>query len=590
MRNLRTIAAGALLALLAAAVFGWWRTLPESESAQLPAKVSSPGDAQPLVDSSELDAARALAPLATTPEEKRIAATAIDKADHLLDLAYAAALREATEHPPAPTPAVRDAQARLDATAQRLVADTQQLAELMAAVDKAKGARNDQLEGDLALGKAQFEVDQYDFNLAGAQLAAVGGDMHAKIEALVAEHRAATPKSTAPAAVTKTQLGLIHLVERLVVLRRKDRAIDRARLHVGAAIAALADRRVSLVQQIASRTPASTAGGQATHTPEVAAALLASTQQNISDHKSLADIDNRTTTEKELADTYDAWRAIVATQAMEALHGVLLALAVIAGACLLLIYLGHWLGMASDRLRLDRRQVAKVRTVSTVILQVAAVLFIALVIVGPPSQLGVFLGLAGAGLTVALKDFIVAFVGWLALMGKNGIRLGDWVEINGVSGEVVELGVFHTVLLETGNWTDSGHPTGRRVTFTNSFAIEGHYFNFSTSGQWLWDELQIIVPTGSDLYGVVSSITQKVQAATADSAREAEEEWRRSTPSRNLPGLSTAPAVNLKPVVGGTEVALRYITRANERYSRRAALYQVAVELLGQNPGPGASK
>ena len=51
-----------------------------------------------------------------------------------------------------------------------------------------------------------------------------------------------------------------------------------------------------------------------------------------------------------------------------------------------------------------------------------------------------------------------------------------WVEINGVSGEVIELGIFHTVLLETGSWGDSGHPTGRRVTFTNSFAIGGHYF------------------------------------------------------------------------------------------------------------------
>ena len=132
------------------------------------------------------------------------------------------------------------------------------------------------------------------------------------------------------------------------------------------------------------------------------------------------------------------------------------------------------------------------RSASRVTLQVLAVVFILLVIFGPPPNLGTFLGLAGAGLTVALKDFIVGFIGWFVLMGKNGIRLGDWVEINGVTGEVVELGMFHTVLLETGNWTDSGHPTGRRVTFTNGFAIEGHYFNFSTSGQWLWDELQVV--------------------------------------------------------------------------------------------------
>src|SRR5439155_24543197 len=104
---------------------------------------------------------------------------------------------------------------------------------------------------------------------------------------------------------------------------------------------------------------------------------------------------------------------------------------------------------------------------------------------------GTIPGLAGAGLTVALKDFIVGFFGWFVLMGRNGIRLGDWVKINGVTGEVVELGMFHTVLLETGNWTDSGPPTGRRVTFTNSCAIEGHHFNFSTSGRCLWDELTL---------------------------------------------------------------------------------------------------
>jgi small-conductance mechanosensitive channel len=169
-------------------------------------------------------------------------------------------------------------------------------------------------------------------------------------------------------------------------------------------------------------------------------------------------------------------------------------------------------------------------------------------------------------------------------MGKNGIRLGDWVEINGVTGEVVELGMFHTVLLETGNWTDSGHPTGRRVTFTNSFAIEGHYFNFSTSGQWLWDELQVILPAGRDPYPIVDAIQKKVQEATSETAKQAEKEWQSVTRSRDTARtLTAAPAINVKPVAGGVEIAVRYITRANERYQLRAKLNQAAVDLLGQN-------
>jgi len=173
------------------------------------------------------------------------------------------------------------------------------------------------------------------------------------------------------------------------------------------------------------------------------------------------------------------------------------------------------------------------------------------------------------------------------LMGRNGIRLGDWVEINGVSGEVAELGMFHTVLMETGNWSDAGHPTGRRVTFTNSFAIEGHYFNFSTSGQWLWDELQVVVPAGRDPYPIVDAITKQVVEATAESARQAEQEWQRAVPAQRGKVFSGTPGVNVKPVVGGVEIAIRYITRANERFLLRAKLYQAAVDLLAAKvPNP----
>jgi small-conductance mechanosensitive channel len=159
------------------------------------------------------------------------------------------------------------------------------------------------------------------------------------------------------------------------------------------------------------------------------------------------------------------------------------------------------------------------------------------------------------------------------------------VEINGVTGEVVQIGPFHTVLLETGNWTDSGHPTGRRVTFTNSFAVEGHYFNFSTTGQWLWDELQFVLPAGQDPYPMVEAIQKKVEEATRESAQQAEEEWRAAATSREMSGFSAASAMSVKPVVGGIEVAIRYITRANERHMLRTKLYHAAIELLGGKAG-----
>ena len=302
--------------------------------------------------------------------------------------------------------------------------------------------------------------------------------------------------------------------------------------------------------------------------------------------KALTNADERIEDQRRLVETYRKWMEVVSAQEAAVIHRGLRGAAIIVAILLIGIFFDSWLKSLLGKVKLDPRQAETLHAVISTALQIIALGLILLVIFGPPSQLGTFLGLAGAGLTVALKDFIVSFFGWFVLMGKNGMGLGDWVEINGVTGEVAELGMFHTVLLETGNWTDSGHPTGRRVTFTNSFAIEGHYFNFSTSGQWLWDELTLVVDSSQSPYPIVEAIQKTVLEATGESAGQAEKEWQHSAHSRSVGALSAAPAINLKPVSGGVEIAVRYITRASERYEMRSKLYQAAVNLISKKDTP----
>jgi small-conductance mechanosensitive channel len=212
--------------------------------------------------------------------------------------------------------------------------------------------------------------------------------------------------------------------------------------------------------------------------------------------------------------------------------------------------------------------------------QTIGVLIILLVLFGPPSQLSTVLALAGAGLTVALKDFIVAFFGWFVLMGRQGIRVGDWVEINGIGGEVMEIGLLRTILLETGNWNAAGHPTDRRVSFVNTFAVEGHYFNFTTTGQWLWDELDILIPAGEDPYDLTKSVLKLVTEQTQADASLAEQEWRRVTHNSAVQNFSAVPAIEVRPTNLGVNLVVRYIVGAHERHEVRTRLYQAIVELL----------
>jgi small-conductance mechanosensitive channel len=154
------------------------------------------------------------------------------------------------------------------------------------------------------------------------------------------------------------------------------------------------------------------------------------------------------------------------------------------------------------------------------------------------------------------------------------------VEIDGVGGEVVEVGLLRTTLLETGNWTANGHPTGRRVSFLNGYAIHGKYFNFSTAGQWMWDEIKVSIPPGEQAYALIDKIREATVKATEEDAKMAEVEWKRVTHEEGSPQFSATPSIDMQPAGGGVDIVVRYVTRAGVRLETRNRLFKTVVELM----------
>jgi Mechanosensitive ion channel len=596
-----------LVLLLAVAGIAWWKTAPPT--AKVTKQRAAEAAAAALVDESTYTTAQRLALLADTPEEQTYAQSALRVADHALAFAFTTALRNIEAHPPALSPDAQKIQDRIRKSQELLDSDQQRVTELTGALAQAKQTQKDALQDQLDLAQSQLDLDKDELEEANQDLVDAGGNLQQRIEAMEQEHdaqiKARTVPVVTPATTTLQEHGSLSHFLAWLHLRQKQKEVDDAQAGTAQKAAELAARRAALavsldstkggISELAQHTksakaqgtaPGSTAapGPQVQHTHEDAAALLNQTKLIAADQKVLTSLDRRIADQRQLAGIYGQWSAAITVQAHVLAHALLLDALIVIIVLIALLVLDEWLQHLLDNPKLDRRQVETLRSITRVSLRVVAVVVILLIVIGMPTQFGTMIGIVGAGLTVALKDFIVAFFGWLMLMGRNGIRLGDWVEINGVSGEVTELGMFHTVLMETGNWSDAGHPTGRRVTFTNSFAIEGHYFNFSTSGQWLWDELKVVVPAGRDPYPIVEAITKQVVEGTADSARQAEQEWQRAVPAQRGKVFSGTPGVNVKPVVGGVEIAIRYITRANERFLLRAKLYQAAVDLLGEKP------
>lgn len=622
MRRTQKIAASALILALGSTAYGIYLL---GHAATVSAKKRATASENALVDQTPFQKAQQLAQLADTPEEQELAKEVLRLGDYELDLAFAIALQDAGAHPPDLSPEAREIQQRLQKNQKLQQALQGQVDQLTAQVAKATGQRKADLEDQLDMAKASLDVANNDVDDANRDLTDAGGNQRDRIEKMKQSHEEADKARKDPEKIfpqpAEEKLGLVHRFQQWSALNTKKKILQNAKSEADVLVASLAEQHDTLAAQLdaekfnspdlaahskLAQQPSSTSNNASADSAIAVVAgtiakvrsaderksVLATTKAITLDQKNLASLDKRADNEKELSQNYAQWLDLVSDRQRLILRRILAGTAIVLGIALIGLFFNSWLEKILGKLRIDRRQMQTLRTTARVSVQVLAALFVLLVIFGPPTQLGTFIGLATAGLTVALKDFIVGFLGWFVLMGKNGIRLGDWVEINGVTGEVVEIGLFHTVLLETGNWTDSGHPTGRRVTFTNSYAIEGHYFNFSTSGQWLWDELQVVLPTGEDPYPMIEAIQKRVLEATQESAKSATQEWKNTAGNRDIGSFSAEPSINLRPVLGGVELSVRYITQANQRYQLRTKLNQAAVELLGRrgltqvNPSP----
>src|SRR5947199_1315435 len=593
MKTTKHVATITLIILLGLIVYGFLRT---GRSQVTWGGESLQAVQESAIDQSSLDNARRLAQMPTGADEFPMAQEALRLGDREMDLAFAAGVLEVKEHPPVLSGDAKQSEARLQKAEKSLEADNVRVEQLSSALSKATGVKANSLSDQLEEAKGQVQLDQDEVDNAKQELTIAGGNTQARIEQLMKEHDDASHVADTTTVNTTTpphRNGLVHLYQQWSELHGKKLQLWQARQDAESAAVEFTKRRDALQSNIKThaQSDAGTPSGgltrpasdDSTGSPhESSSDLVSATKRRSADVKALTSFEERIEDQKKLAKTYRKWLDVVSAQQRGVIHRALSGIAVIVAILLTGIFFDSWLKRILNKVRLDSRQADTLHAIISTGLQILALGLILLVIFGPPSQLGTILGLAGAGLTVALKDFIVSFFCWFVLMGRNGIRLGDWVEINGVTGEVVELGMFHTVLLETGNWTDSGHPTGRRVTFTNSFAIEGHYFNFSTSGQWLWDELTLALASSQNPYPIVEAIQKTVLEATRESAGQAEKEWQHAAHSRDMSALSAAPAVNVKPVSGGVEIAVRYITRANERYQLRSKLYQAAMNLISK--------
>ena len=171
-----------------------------------------------------------------------------------------------------------------------------------------------------------------------------------------------------------------------------------------------------------------------------------------------------------------------------------------------------------------------------------------------------YAGLLTAGIAVALQNVIVAVVGYFFLIGRYGIRVGDRVQISGVTGEVVDIGLVRIQVMELGG-SAADTPTGRVVAFSNSVVFQptAGIFRQIPGTNFVWHEVSLNLAGDSDFKTVRERLLKAVEGVLVDYNEELERQNRAM--ERNLLGVSDGvlkPHVQVRLTATGLEAVVRF--------------------------------
>lgn len=200
-------------------------------------------------------------------------------------------------------------------------------------------------------------------------------------------------------------------------------------------------------------------------------------------------------------------------------------------------------------------------------------------------SLTVAFGVAGAGIAFALQEVIASIAGWFAITFNSFFKPGDRVLLGGICGDVIDVGVLRTTLMECGGWVKGDLYNGRVVRVSNSYIFKEPVFNYNTGFPFLWDEITIPVKYGSDLKMARTLINDVAVNLLGEYTRNAEDEWENLVKRYMIEDATLTPMVTLTADENWVTFTLRYITDYKLRRGTKDRLFSNILEKIDLTEG-----
>jgi small-conductance mechanosensitive channel len=210
-----------------------------------------------------------------------------------------------------------------------------------------------------------------------------------------------------------------------------------------------------------------------------------------------------------------------------------------------------------------------------------AVLFLWL---GPSSNFAVAMGILGAGIAFASQEVIGSFAGYLNIVSGGIYGVGDRVRIGDVVGDVMDISILRTTVMEIGEWVKADQYTGRIVTIANRMVFAAPVFNYTQHWGYLWDEIMVPLTYTSDWRHAAEIMLRHGRAYSAHLQSAAKAEFNAMVERYLVHDTPVEPTLYVVMTDNWIEMTLRYVVEARERRAVKGRLHQELLQEFESEP------
>jgi small-conductance mechanosensitive channel len=201
------------------------------------------------------------------------------------------------------------------------------------------------------------------------------------------------------------------------------------------------------------------------------------------------------------------------------------------------------------------------------------------------SGIGTALGVAGAGIAFALQEVIVSIAGYITIFTSNIYRVGDRVKLGGVKGDIIDIGMLRTTIMEIGDWVNGDLYNGKIVQVANSFVFKEPVFNYSGDFPFLWDEITIPIKTIGDYQFAKETFMQILMDEVGEYASSSQEAWDKMIGSYSLENARVQPMVTMSFDENWITFVLRYVVDYKSRRNTKSVLFNKILTAIKASEG-----